>query len=577
MHRDSAWSGLCFPCGQARAVKASLKISLERRLFVSALCFSLAIALGLSALLTSIFYAASESEAEATLLSETRFLASCIDESPENAESILAQQRNERIRYVLVSPEGTLLFDSAQEGLPVPDRTLDDHSGRPEILMAMAGGEGQISRYSTTMSTDSIYAAVMLGEGNVLRLSESRRSVAAFLASCAPYLAVCLALVAVASLVVSRVLTRYIMRPFTSIEDPIGLDGKDTTYVELEPLFARIHTQQDELMRQNEALERAAKMRQDFSANVSHEMKTPLQVISGYAELMKAGIVEEERIKAFSGIIVEESGRLQTLIDDVLTLSELDALDPGDAGDEITNVRSVVDEVVSRLSALAQRSNIAIELHSSCDDACVRATRSSVERIVTNIAENALKYNREGGTVRLYLDSASADGSASPNGFASAADPASADSSASPNGFASAAGFVSLNGFASADDPASADSSASLSALASADGSASADSSASPNEIALYMANSGDAKIFVGDSFVRLMIEDSGIGIPPQYREQVFERFFRVEKSRSKETGGTGLGLAIVKHTVGVMGGEVSIEQSELGGAKFVVVLPRVR
>ena len=243
----------------------------------------------------------------------------------------------------------------------------------------------------------------------------------------------------------------------------------------------------------NEELARAEKMRREFTANVSHEMKTPLQVISGYAELMANGLVPPEDVPRFAQLIYEESQAMRALIDDVLILSRLDEMAPGADEAEAVDLRAVAERVVGRLTKLA--ADAGVEVHLKAEPVTVQGNETLLKQMIYNLVENAIRYNREGGHVLVEV----------------------------------------------CEEDVPADEGA-----------------------------SGEGGVRIG--IVR--VNDTGAGIPADKLEKIFERFYRLEKSRSKELGGTGLGLAIVKHAALYHGGEVFVESEEDVGTRFTVRLP---
>ena len=277
---------------------------------------------------------------------------------------------------------------------------------------------------------------------------------------------------------VSRLLTRYIMRPLDKVDVADPLASK--AYVEMEPLLQRIDSQQRILRTQNEELARAESMRRDFSANVSHEMKTPLQVISGYAELMANGMVPSDDVPRFAGLIYQESQAMRALINDVLILSRLDELPPDEASALPVEVLAVAERAASRLQKLAEERHVVVQVQGA--PARIVGNESLMEQMIYNLVENAIRYNEEGGQVLVE---------------------------------------VGENG---------------------------------------------------GEVVVR--VSDDGPGIPVEAREKIFERFYRLEKSRSKETGGTGLGLAIVKHGALRHHGSIEVGGEEGQGAQFTLRFP---
>lgn len=281
------------------------------------------------------------------------------------------------------------------------------------------------------------------------------------------------------TLVVSRVLTEIITKPLRDINlnHPLNND----TYEEIQPLLKRVNDQRKMLEEQNKLLEDTNKMRRDFTGNVSHEMKTPLQVIGGYAELMENDMVPPEDIKKTATLIRKEAETMRDLIDDVLTLSKLD--ENAEDTNNTVDLSQVTKRVAIRLAHKAEKREQEIILNVE-DDVKINGGTSLTEQMVYNLVDNAIKYNKQGGKVTIELIKRA--------------------------------------------------------------------------------------------SVIKLSVSDEGPGIPISQRDRVFERFYRVDESRSRETGGTGLGLAIVKHSVENISGRIEIKDNPDAptGAKFVVKIP---
>ena len=253
--------------------------SLSGKIFSSVLVFAFALVLAFGVAMTSIYYYSYERDAEAKLSALAHDAAAYLNATP-SADNVpaLEEQFAGLVRYTLIAQDGAVLFDSAaDEGI------MENHGERPEVLKAEAEGAGAVVRYSETLKTDTVYAAVKLQDGSVIRLSETRESLLAFLGSMMAPILAALVVVAVLVFLLSKTLTQRIMKPIDALNfaDPL----ENEIYEEMDPLLERIDEQQKLLKQQNKELALAENLRRDFSSNVSHEMKTPLQVISGYAEL----------------------------------------------------------------------------------------------------------------------------------------------------------------------------------------------------------------------------------------------------------------------------------------------------
>ncbi|MCD8315862.1 MAG: ATP-binding protein [Eggerthellaceae bacterium] len=467
------------------------------------LVFVLAIVLGFTLVITLIFYFSYENDEQSHLINQAEEAAARLDGlNPDNYIDYLDHQLDTNIRYTLVDPDGSVLFDSSISDVS----ELENHASRPEIADALEEGEGFVRRYSTTLNEDTIYAAVRLNDGSVIRVSERRASLLSYFGGLNFPVVIGVAVLFVLVYNLSRLVTRRIMRPIDALDfaDPL----ENEIYTEMQPLLERIDEQQNRLKEQNEQLAKAQNIRRDFSANVSHEMKTPLQVISGYSELMKNGMVNEEDMTKFAGIIYSESQTMRSLINDVLLLSKLDeSIFSEDDSILPTDMFEVGMRAKSRLSSLAEERQVSVDVKGV--HGFVRGNETLLEQMALNLIENAIRYNHEGGHViyTVSLSSAEkADGTEETSGPVDTQSPSEPENDKYPE--------------------------------------------------------------------VIVSVEDDGSGIPESKRDKIFERFYRLEKSRSKETGGTGLGLAIVKHTVTSHGGTIEVSGEEGHGSTFTVRFP---
>lgn len=267
--------------------------------------------------------------------------------------------------------------------------------------------------------------------------------------------------------------TKSIVSSIEKMGDDLENIDSNCPFDELAPFAEKIELQLEEK-------EKLEKMKKKFTANVSHEFKTPLTAISGYAEMLQDEMVDEKDIAKIGGIIYKESQRLINLTHDIIQLSQLEEYDYKPIIDFV-DLYEVAKECTEALSVEANKKNVDIQLSGA--SAQVKGTKSLIEELVYNLVENAIKYNTDGGSVSVFVE------------------------------------------------------------------------------------NKND--------FCNLIVKDTGIGIPEKYIDRVFDRFFRVDKSRSKETGGTGLGLAIVKHTAEYLGGSVSIKSEENNGTQITITLAK--
>ena len=378
-------------------------------------------------------------------------------------------------RITWIDADGTVLFDNA-----VNANEMENHLEREEIKEALADGYGESVRYSNTLSDKQLYSAIRLSDGSVLRLSSVQMAVWALLLGFAQPICLVILIASVLSFVLASRLTKRILTPINGIDpdDPLQHINEEE-YKEIAPLLRRIQSQNEQLKRDQKEIEKAALIRQEFTANVSHELKTPLHAISGYAELLENEMVKEEDIKPFAGKIREESTRMTKLVEDIIDLTRLD-----NGGEEMKwedcDLYRIAENAVDSLEVAATA--LGVEVTVDGTDAPIRAIPQLIYSIVYNLCDNAIKYNHCGGNVNIRVHQT------------------------------------------------------------------------------LYNAV--------------LSVKDTGIGIPEESRERIFERFYRIDKSRSNEVGGTGLGLSIVKHAVMIHNGKIEVK-SELGeGTEMIVTIP---
>ncbi len=456
---------------------------LSTTLLQSVFAYSVVILLCFAGMFLALLHLTYEHEEELRIASMAENAAAFLDGEGGQADiRVLESQFEQDIRYTLVDPEGVVIFDSSGS-------VMENHADRPEISEARKTGASTVARHSSTLGEDTIYAAVLLDSGNVLRLSEQRASFISVFRSTAPALVVALIVVFVLSVVLSRFLARRMVAPLNQVNVTSPLESE--TYEEMRPLLTRVETQQQQLIEQNRELTRAEDMRREFSANVSHEMKTPLQVISGYAELLSGGDIPEEDAEKFARIILAESQNLTSLINDVLVLSRIDDPVLENAGKEDVDLFALCREVAARFEPLAEKRRVKIRCLGS--SIVIDGNRGLLDQLISNLVSNAVKYSN-------------------------------------------------------------------------------------PNEEVVISVGKNLAAPDAGEaSTAYIRVRDSGCGIPAEEQEKIFERFYRVDKSRSKESGGTGLGLAIAKHAAAFHGATIAVESSASKGSVFTVHIPTER
>lgn len=369
------------------------------------------------------------------------------------------------LRVTWVSADGTVLYDNEAQA-----QTLPNHSDRPEIQEALSSGMGETVRRSDTLNMNTFYYALRLNDGTVLRLAAQARSMPSVFMAAGPVVLVIALFVFGVCVLLSHLLTAQLIAPIDQMAEHLDEPGSVSVYRELEPFAQKIRSQHEKILA-------AAKSRQDFTANVSHELKTPLTAISGYAELIENRMVDEDQQLRFAGEIRKSAARLLSLINDILQLSELDEAEKPMQMQSV-ELFALAREVCQNLRVQADSRKVRLQCFGR--EAEVTGDRELLKELMENLIQNAIRYNREGGFVQVTVKQTGGKAS--------------------------------------------------------------------------------------------LTVEDNGIGIPKDAQERVFERFYRVDKSRSRETGGTGLGLAIVKHIAQIHDAQVELA-SELGKGTKVTVL----
>ena len=395
----------------------------------------------------------------AKLLKDTHYFETS-DINPDNID--LSTDISE-LRVTWVDTDGTVLYDN-----DASTTALGNHSDRPEIQEAFENGVGECVRRSNTMNKNTFYYAVLLDNKTVLRVSTEVGSIWSVFLAVSPMIMLIVIIIVVVCIALSHMLTRQLIAPIEKMAQNMEDASMEPPYKELVPFASMIRKQHTDILS-------AAKARQDFSANVSHELKTPLTAISGYAELIEAGMVDEEKQKHFIQEIRKNAQRLLSLINDIIRLSELDRTDSQSTFDKF-DLNEIVSECMEALDVNAKNRQVTLEYTGEKCNIC--GSKEMMRELTDNLVQNAIRYNKPNGSV-----------------------------------------WVEVHG---GDQP-------------------------------------------------RLVVKDNGIGIPADEQQRIFERFYRVDKSRSKATGGTGLGLAIVKHIVEIHDAKLSLE-SELGQGTTITV-----
>jgi len=296
------------------------------------------------------------------------------DKNALNSLSIFSESR-----ITLINEDGTVFFDSIKDSA-----TLENHLNRPEVVNAFKKGEGRSLRFSTSLDSQTYYYAVLLSDGIVLRIASETQSLNNIFLSGLIVTGTVMILLLITAVFFSKKLTQNIIRPINQIDfnDPLS----NTTYPEIRPLL--------------ENFERHEKMRKEFSANVSHELKTPLTSISGYAEIMANGLVKEEDIPLFSQKIYDESRNLFHKIEDIIRISRLDEAHLPAQLEEV-NYHTVIESVLGHLDKQIQTKQIHVQ--TVLMNVTGKGIISIVEEILYNLIENAVKYNKDHGSISIKL------------------------------------------------------------------------------------------------------------------------------------------------------------------------------
>lgn len=479
-------------------------------------------------------------------------------------------------RFTLIAADGSVLYDSQAKA-----EDMENHLEREEIAEALESGNGSSARYSSTLTERTFYEATRLQNGNVLRISVSQVTVGALILGMLPAICAIVLISIVVALLLSHKMAKSIVKPLNELD--LENPAENETYEELAPILTKLNKQHKQITRQMQELRQksdefeqitdsmneglvlldkkgmilsinaaakelfgtgemaigrdfltldrntemsraiekaldgkkaelreerngseyqfiinhtesdgkmigvvilcfditetafAERTRKEFTANVSHELKTPLQSIIGSAELLENGLVKPEDTKRFIGNIKNEAIRLVSLINDIIRLSQLD--EDSETVTESVDLYDIANEVIEALTVSASKKQVELRLNG---ESCVmNGIRRYLYEIVYNLCDNAIRYNKDGGKVTIDLKNT--------------------------------------------------------------------------------------------DGNVVLSVSDTGIGIPAEHHGRIFERFYRVDKSHSKETGGTGLGLSIVKHAVAYHGGKVTLN-SKVGKGTTITV-----
>ena len=539
---------------------------------------ALVLAVGLAAVM-GILYSNFDGQMRKELSKEAAYLTYGVE---QQGVDYLKNIKDKSARITYIDQDGTVLFDNEADV-----SEMKNHSDRTEFQKAEKYGAGESSRYSDTLSEKTIYYALRLKDGTVLRVSGTQDSVLALVENLIFPLCGLLGLMLILSGIMASAISKRIVKPINELD--LESPEENRIYEELSPLLSKIHRQNREIQNQlelakqqqeefalitenmqeglividkytmilsanssawnlfhmdrvcqgesvycldreeefrhaieqvlsgehtelvlklngsdiqlianpvirdkktegavvllvnvTEKLERES-LRREFSANVSHELKTPLTSISGFAEIMQGGLVKNEDIPKFAGRIYKESQRLLQLVEDVIQISQLDEEKTSYVWEPV-DVYQVCKNAFESLKEKAKRLNV--HLYICGERMKMEAVRTLLEEAIYNVCDNAIKYNRNDGSVSVFLTQTAQE--------------------------------------------------------------------------------------------IQIVVKDTGVGIPKEDQDRVFERFYRVDKSHSKEIGGTGLGLSIVKHAVGALKGSVILRSEEGNGTEICMKFPKV-
>ncbi|WP_312102446.1 ATP-binding protein [Lachnoclostridium sp.] len=396
-----------------------------------------------------------------------------------NFEKGIQAPSKDLLRVTLMNRDGEVLYDSDAISIH-----MEYHKERPEFVEALEEGIGKDIRLSKTIGKNTYYYAKLIRDDYVLRVAKDANGMIALFYEALPIILVGAVVLLFICLILAHYLTKRIIRPIENMAEELAQItefSEKIPYEELKPFATMIKDQHSSIHKQLKDLEHSEKIRQEFTANVSHELKTPLTAITGYSELIEEGIATPEDSIRFAKEIRKNATRLLHLINDIIELSELDIADEEVSKEEL-DLYEIAKNCVDTLRITAK--NHEVELRLIGNSVFLYANRNMMEELITNLCDNAIRYNKKGGTVKIVT--------------------------------------------------------------------------------------------YHVDEKVVLTVEDTGIGIPKEHSTRVFERFYRVDKSRSKQTGGTGLGLAIVKHIVAKHDAKITLKSEVMVGTTVTIEFPSI-
>lgn len=438
-----------------------------------------------------IFYIASSNMILTTSRRDMRYTIRAIDSILDYNGDLMSQmQRLEAFtdldssRVTLIKLDGTVITDS--DAAP---EDLDNHLGREEVKMAVDKGEGYAKRFSSTLKKTMLYVACRSEHSDmVLRLAVPYSGLSEYLPMLLPAAAVSFLAAMFCSLITTQRFVSSVTRPMRDISrkmlqaegDYSKLHFDRYQYPEINVIAQTITSMSMNAKEYLGQIEKEKQIRQEFFSNASHELKTPITSIQGYAEMLESGMVQNEEMKTdFARRIKKEAVNMTGLINDILMISRLEAKDAEVLMSDV-RISVLLNEIVDSLKP--QTASSQVFMHVDCQPLCIRANVQQIKELLTNLLSNAVKYNHPGGQV-----------------------------------------WVSIR---------------------------------------------------EQDSSMVIRVRDNGMGIPRESLDRIFERFYRVDKGRSRKQGGTGLGLSIVKHIVVFYHGTIQVESKLEQGTEFVVTIP---
>lgn len=446
---------------------------MSKKIFRSIWMVSAAVLIAALVIIMAALYDYVDSTQREQLVDETRLASRGVALDGAN---YLKNLDSDNYRITWIARDGKVLYDNRADA-----GNMENHKDRKEFKEAEAKGSGESSRYSSTLDTKQLYEAERLPDKSVLRMSIDQKPVWMVLLGISPSIIFVAVFAILISMWLASRLAWKIVEPINNLNLDEAIQHVDEDdFREVAPLIRRMTQQQEQLRKDRDEIAKSAQIRQEFTANVSHELKTPLHAISGYAELLENGIVKDEDIKPFAGKIRKESLRMAKLVEDTIGLSKLDS-GAKEMKWEDVDLYTIAENAVDCLEIPAEDAGVSISLDGiSCP---MHGIPETLYSIVYNLCENGIKYNHSGGYVHVRL------------------------------------------------------------------------------------ASETDC--------ITLSVQDSGVGIPKEEQDRIFERFYRVDKSRSKEVGGTGLGLSIVKHALMIHNATIQVDSEPGKGTSFTVRFPK--